>query len=180
MGVCASCLGLARRDPNDSAETSRLLDDDIYHARYGYSYGALNHANQLHEHQPDPEHLKREREALDAICQRTSDSVVDIWSIQPQPPLQPRATLQPPGDDRDRDRAQPAPVPVTTTAPAPSDRPTSAATQQPVQRGGTGTVPRHWGEVVINPRRTGKAARPGLNLDEAKNGGNVFGVLNVA
>lgn len=42
-----------------------------------------------------------------------------------------------------------------------------------------GTVPKHWGEVVINPRKA-KKSRPGLNVDEDNNGANVFGVLNVA
>lgn len=50
-------------------ESSRLLDDDPYQA--GYGYGALNHAQQAN--QPDPEYVRREREALDAICQRTSE-----------------------------------------------------------------------------------------------------------
>jgi hypothetical protein len=36
---------------------------------------------------------------------------------------------------------------------------------------------KHWGEVVINPRK-GKKARPGLNTDET-NGRDVFGVLKV-
>ena len=50
-------------------ESSRLLDDDPYQA--GYGYGALNQAQQAN--QPDPEYVRREREALDAICQRTSE-----------------------------------------------------------------------------------------------------------
>lgn len=87
MGICASCLGLTRRDSHDvtpslptvqqhltiiqQSESSRLLDDDIYQT--GYGYGALNQPNQLN--QPDQENLKRERDALDAICQRTSEYV---------------------------------------------------------------------------------------------------------
>lgn len=50
-------------------ESSRLLEEDPYQA--GYGYGALNHAQQAN--QPDPEYVRREREALDAICQRTSE-----------------------------------------------------------------------------------------------------------
>lgn len=50
-------------------ESSRLLDDDPYQASYGY--GSLNQAQQAN--QPDPEYVRREREALDAICQRTSE-----------------------------------------------------------------------------------------------------------
>ncbi|KAI5298509.1 hypothetical protein KEM55_003308 [Ascosphaera atra] len=34
---------------------------------------------------PELEVSRREREVLDAICQRTSDSVVDIWAVNPQP-----------------------------------------------------------------------------------------------
>lgn len=49
-------------------ESSRLLDDDPYQA--GYNYGSL-HTQQAN--QPDPEYVRREREALDAICQRTSE-----------------------------------------------------------------------------------------------------------
>jgi len=52
-------------------ESSRLLDDDPYQA--GYGYGAFNQAQQAN--QPDPEYVRREREALDAICQRTSEWV---------------------------------------------------------------------------------------------------------
>lgn len=57
---------------NDSLfkpESSRLLEEDPYQA--GYGYGALNQAQQAN--QPDPEYVRREREALDAICQRTSE-----------------------------------------------------------------------------------------------------------
>lgn len=50
-------------------ESSRLLDEDPY--QNGYGYGALNQAQQ--PNQPDPEYVRREREALDAICQRASE-----------------------------------------------------------------------------------------------------------
>lgn len=50
-------------------ESSRLLDEDPYHA--GYGYGAFNTTQ--HANQPDPESVRREREALEAICQRTSE-----------------------------------------------------------------------------------------------------------
>lgn len=50
-------------------ESSRLLEEDPYQA--GYGYGALNHAQQAS--QPDPEYVRREREALESICQRTSE-----------------------------------------------------------------------------------------------------------
>ncbi|EAW06630.1 LAMTOR1/MEH1 family protein [Aspergillus clavatus NRRL 1] len=162
MGVCSSCLGLSRRDSHDS-ESSRLLDDDIYQS--GYGYGALNHANQLTN--PDPENIKREREALEAICQRTSDSVIDIWSLQPQPHLQPRATLH--GSVASKAGSS-SDVPVKVITADPSESPKSS-------KSGDGAVPKHWGEVVINPNK-GKKARPGLNTDEG-NGRDVFGVLKV-
>ncbi|GIJ89583.1 hypothetical protein Asppvi_008526 [Aspergillus pseudoviridinutans] len=165
MGACASCLGLNRRESHD-AESSRLLDDDIYQS--GYGYGALNHANQINN--PDPENIKREREALEAICQRTSESVIDIWSLQPQPHLQPRATLH--GSVTSKASSS-SDVPVKIITGDLSKSPTSS-------KSGTATdgiAHKHWGEVVINPRK-GKKARPGLNTDET-NGRDVFGVLKV-
>ncbi|KAK2761620.1 hypothetical protein FQN54_001448 [Arachnomyces sp. PD_36] len=80
MGVCSSCLGLNRRASHDQAQTTRLLDDELYHS--GYGYGAVAQSSQAG--QQDTEDIKREREALESICQRASDSVVDIWSLQPQ------------------------------------------------------------------------------------------------
>ncbi|KNG85481.1 hypothetical protein ANOM_005151 [Aspergillus nomiae NRRL 13137] len=168
MGVCASCLGVGRRrDSQDSSESSqRLLDDDIYQP--GYGYGALNNSTQGNH--PDTGYLKREREALEAICQRTSDSVIDIWSLQPQPHLQPRATLHgpvSPASSRAGTRDD-VPVRVTTTPPA-SEAGSSA------QKPGSpkpGAVPKHWGEVVINPRK-GKSQQPDDNARD------VFGVLKV-
>ncbi|OJJ86180.1 LAMTOR1/MEH1 family protein [Aspergillus glaucus CBS 516.65] len=160
MGICASCLGQGRRDHNDY-ESTRLLDDDIYQS--GYGYGALNHANQTNH--PDPESIKREREALEAICQRTSESVIDIWSLQPQPHLQPRATL-PRSNSGSREGTADDP-PVVVTAP-------STASSNTASDNGTGTVPKHWGEVVINPRKD-RGAKAG-----GKNGRDVFGVLQVS
>ncbi|KAF5012090.1 hypothetical protein F66182_15291, partial [Fusarium sp. NRRL 66182] len=87
MGACQSCLGLRRREDHES-EHARLIDDELYPGSYGY--GSINNAN---AQQHDPEDLKREREALEAICQRASDTVIDIWSLQSQPNFQPRATL---------------------------------------------------------------------------------------
>ncbi|KAJ9215551.1 hypothetical protein DTO166G4_2921 [Paecilomyces variotii] len=165
MGVCASCLGLGRRESHDS-EAARLLDDELYQP--GYGYGALNQAHHLY--QPDPEDLKREREALEAICQRTSDAVVDIWALQPQPHLQPRAALP------------------STSSRAASGETGSVRSTGGSSRPGTGDdaavipaqkkvapVPKHWGEVVI-PTRKGKKSR---GFETAGNGGDVFGVLKV-
>ncbi|KAK2732464.1 hypothetical protein FQN57_002630 [Myotisia sp. PD_48] len=75
MGACSSCL--SGRDSHDS-ESSRLLDEDLYQS--GFNYGSLQPTQPPG---PELETLKREREALEAICQRASDSVVDIWALQP-------------------------------------------------------------------------------------------------
>ncbi|KAJ5478853.1 hypothetical protein N7530_004362 [Penicillium desertorum] len=146
-------------------ESSRLLEEDPYQA--GYGYGALNHAHQAS--QPDSEYVRREREALESICQRTSDSVIDIWSIQPQPHLRPQATLHTPTSaspvpSQRTDTATPA---VSTHRTSPPSRPTSGA---------SGAVPKHWGEVVVNPNK--KRSRTDIKTD-AKAGHDVFGVLNV-
>jgi hypothetical protein len=78
----AHYLGLLRTKPDTCSrlqlanihcpfqpESSRLLEEDPYQS--GYGYGALNHAQQAS--QPDPEYVRREREALESICQRTSE-----------------------------------------------------------------------------------------------------------
>lgn len=164
MGVCASCLG-GNRHESPEPESSRLLEDDPYQA--GYGYGALNQAQQAN--QPDPEYVRREREALDAICQRTSDSVIDIWSLQPQPHLQPQATLNGPTSAS----ASPNPeegsqLTVSADNISQRSRPTSG-----------GTVPKHCGEVVVNPSK--KRSRQDLNTtkDSAGDVRDVFGVLKV-
>ncbi|KAJ5826131.1 hypothetical protein N7474_003269 [Penicillium riverlandense] len=148
-------------------ESSRLLEEDPYQA--GYGYGAFNTAQ--HANQPDPESVRREREALEAICQRTSDSVIDIWSLQPQPHLQPRATLHGPTSTS----ASPTPDDDNATLTVSADR--TSQTSRPTSGTG-GAVPKHWGEVVVNP--TKKRSRPDMKIDG--NGGakrDVFGVLQV-
>lgn len=52
-------------------ETSRLLYDDPYRAQYG------SHIQNIQRpiYQPDPESVKREREALDGICHAMSEYV---------------------------------------------------------------------------------------------------------
>ncbi|KAL1970048.1 hypothetical protein VTN77DRAFT_6453 [Rasamsonia byssochlamydoides] len=172
MGVCLSCLGLGRRESHDS-ESARLLDDDLYPG--GYGYGSVNHA---HQHQADPEDLKREREALEAICQRASDSVIDIWALQPQPHLQPRAALRSNGSivsTRVPSGNETPAIHITEHADDVSEtqqqqhepKRTTAATQKKKPA----TVPKHWGEVVITPRK-------GKKLDQ-DNGNDFFGVLKV-
>jgi len=98
MGVCTSCLGLHGRsnrevrtshrrkrketsqkkrltvlakNPSQSSETSRLLFDDPYQSHYG----GVDHngGGRATGSQPDPQVLKREREALEAICLKTSE-----------------------------------------------------------------------------------------------------------
>ncbi|KAJ5090140.1 hypothetical protein N7532_008824 [Penicillium argentinense] len=160
MGVCASCLGGARND-SPEPESSRLLDDDPYQA--GYGYGALNYTQQAN--QPDPEYVRREREALDAICQRTSDSVIDIWSLQPQSHLQPQATLHAPAS------ASPSPNPNESHLTVTSDH--ASQSSRPASRG---TVPKHWGEVVVNPKRSRSDIKTDANVKADR---DVFGVLKV-
>ncbi|GAB1195182.1 hypothetical protein APSETT444_004436 [Aspergillus pseudonomiae] len=154
-------------DTERSSESSqRLLDDDIYQP--GYGYGALNNSTQGNH--PDTGYLKREREALEAICQRTSDSVIDIWSLQPQPHLQPRATLHGPVSPASSRAGTKDDVPVRVTTTPPASEAGSSA-----QKPGSpkpGAVPKHWGEVVINPRK-GKSQQPDDNARD------VFGVLKV-
>ncbi|KAF9890190.1 hypothetical protein FE257_006102 [Aspergillus nanangensis] len=193
MGICASCLGVNRRDspevsdipqPSFGAsvagklsangrsclqpESSRLLEEDNYPA--GYSYGSLNNTNEANP--PDTEYVKREREALEAICQRASESVIDIWSIQPQPHLQPRATLRGPvSPSSSRPGTDDGAHVVIASA---SDDVDSTHQSNAAK---DGAVPKHWGEVVINPRK-GKKPQQKLNTTE-ENGRDFFGVLKV-
>lgn len=93
--------------------------------------------------------------------------MIDIWSLQPQPHLQPQATLHTPIS------ASASPVPddgqthltVTSDHASQTSRPSSG-----------GTVPKHWGEVVVNPGK--KRSRPDMKLDENA-ARDVFGVLKV-
>jgi len=168
MGNCLSCLGLGRRDGYDP-DSSRLLDDDLYQS--GYGYGSLNHSSHLH--QPDPEDLKREREALEAICQRASDSVVDIWAVQPQPQLQPRAAL-PPVASASQPRATSSEITETTIA----DHPVATVNYRELTRHKQKTlsvVPKHWGEVIISTRKGKKS----LAADCDAGNNDFFAVLKV-
>ncbi|KAF6239929.1 hypothetical protein HO173_001537 [Letharia columbiana] len=82
MGACSSCLGFGRRDRGvENPETSRLLYDDPYRSQYGAT-GQSQH--RVHYHQPDPESLRRETEALEGICHDMSDDVVDVFTLTPQ------------------------------------------------------------------------------------------------
>lgn len=183
MGACQSCLGLGRREESE-AEHARLIEDDLYPG--GYGYGSINHPNQQ---QSDPEDLKREREALEAICQRASDNVIDIWALQSQPHLQPRATL------RSTDSPSSSRVPsneiqtstsgngITTTTKTTTEHheegsdavrdEVSSSSSTITGKKHLAPVPNNWGEVVISPRR--KKNKAALN----ENGGDIFGVLKV-
>ncbi|KAI5288427.1 hypothetical protein KEM54_005216, partial [Ascosphaera aggregata] len=168
------------------SETSRLLDDDPYQSTC--TYGATG-TSQVEG--PDAEVLRREREALDAICQRTSDSVIDIWALHPQ-------TYQ-------LARSPEVSEAPTMCAPHPYDesRPQSERSfaSKDVsfgggELGGMRYIPlrhdsscsiskasaKHWAEVVTTNRK-GKTTR--LGLDAIINGpceqeeNDVFGVLEV-
>ncbi|KUL88947.1 hypothetical protein ZTR_03408 [Talaromyces verruculosus] len=197
MGACQSCLGLRRREDHES-EHARLIDDDLYPG--GYGYGSINNANQQ---QHDPEDLKREREALEAICQRASDTVIDIWALQSQPNFQPRATLpstdspgssrvpsneiRPPpilaggndvANDNEEIRQESAAATGTTTTISSSSRPSSSSNIVGGQKS-LAPIPNNWGEVVISPRRKkGNKNNKGGVVNSAADG-DIFGVLRV-
>ncbi|KAL9610083.1 MAG: hypothetical protein Q9167_005191 [Letrouitia subvulpina] len=72
MGICSSCLGLGRRQPSlEDPETTRLLSGDPYRFRYGSSIQPPPRP----AFQPDPEHVRRENEALESIAHRMSELV---------------------------------------------------------------------------------------------------------
>lgn len=93
-------------------------------------------------------------------CTYSHSSVIDIWSLQPQPHLQAQAAL-PASPTPSREIAN---LTVSTT-----DQDTSRPTS-----GNTG--PKHWGEVVINTNK--KRSRPDLK-DDGNATRDVFGVLKV-
>ena len=117
MGICSSCLGRLASQPevtllgdrsmtimliilpcSQDPETSRLLYDDPYRSQYG------SHVQNVQRpvYQPDPESVKRERDALESVCHAMSESVdptqasstdanvgrisnlIDVFTIQPQ------------------------------------------------------------------------------------------------
>ncbi|KAE8556163.1 hypothetical protein TMatcc_003493 [Talaromyces marneffei ATCC 18224] len=185
MGACQSCLGIRRREDHES-EHARLIDDDLYPG--GYGYGSINNANQQ---QHDPEDLKREREALEAICQRASDTVIDIWALQSQPNFQPRATLpsnDSPGSSRvpsneirtpilnggDGDAHNDNQIRQEAAAGTVSSRPSSSSN---IGQKNLAPVPNNWGEVVISPRR--KKGNKKAGVVNGAEGGDIFGVLRV-
>lgn len=90
-------------------------------------------------------------------------SVIDIWSLQPQPHLQPQATLHTSAS------ASPSPNPDESHLTVTSDH--GSHTSRPTS---DGTVPKHWGEVVVNPKRSRSDIRAETNGTR-----DVFGVLKV-
>ncbi|PGH11146.1 hypothetical protein AJ80_07248 [Polytolypa hystricis UAMH7299] len=194
MGNCSSCLGRGGRDHHES-ESSRLLDDDPYQS--GYGYGTVGHG----QHQgPDPEDLKREREALDSICQRASDSVIDIFSVQPQHyvPAIPATQNNTASPSRDASTASvgdrtPTESPRSqkgqesqdalrrSASPIPAEFANVKCVPLQISRRGQNlsAVPKHWGEVVMTTRG-GKKTRPALEMGQTdSNGDDLFGVLRV-
>ncbi|MCJ1461602.1 hypothetical protein MMC07_000199 [Pseudocyphellaria aurata] len=78
MGACLSCLGLGPPQADaENPETSRLLYDEPYRPNYGSN---IQNTQRL-AYQPDPESLRREREALEGICHSMSDEVVDVFTV---------------------------------------------------------------------------------------------------
>ncbi|KAL8681781.1 MAG: hypothetical protein Q9186_002096 [Xanthomendoza sp. 1 TL-2023] len=59
-------------------ETSRLLSDDPFR-----NYGSRTQLPRRPD-EPDPEHVRREREALESIAHGMSEEVVDIFTILPE------------------------------------------------------------------------------------------------
>lgn len=93
-------------------------------------------------------------------CTASRSSVIDIWSLQPQPHLQAQAALP----------ASPTPSRENAIL-------TVSTTDQDISRPTSGnTAPKHWAEVVINTNK--KRSRPDLK-DDGNAARDVFGVLKV-
>ncbi|KAF1952983.1 hypothetical protein CC80DRAFT_596135 [Byssothecium circinans] len=75
MGICSSCLGLGRR-PSDAenSDSSHLLGDPYQQQQYGSMNGPGSH----NAPQPDPEEIRRQRDALERICAQTSDKLIHV------------------------------------------------------------------------------------------------------
>ncbi|KAF9698023.1 hypothetical protein EKO04_004462 [Ascochyta lentis] len=89
MGICSSCLG--GRSDDDPSDASQLLGDS-----YQPQYGTLD-ARPQHAPQPDPEEIRREREALEHICADTSSQLITVV----QPTAQPDADQPPVSETTD-------------------------------------------------------------------------------
>ncbi|KAF2638652.1 hypothetical protein P280DRAFT_404860 [Massarina eburnea CBS 473.64] len=76
MGICSSCLG---RRPSDAeqSDSSHLLGDPYQQQQYGSMNGPGSHI----VHQPDPEEIRRQRDALERICAQTSDKLIHVSHV---------------------------------------------------------------------------------------------------
>ncbi|KAF1998570.1 hypothetical protein P154DRAFT_438958 [Amniculicola lignicola CBS 123094] len=72
MGICASCLGLGRRTSDSESDSSHLLGDSFPH------YGSISNSGPQGGPPPDPEELRRMRDALERICAQTNDKMIDV------------------------------------------------------------------------------------------------------
>ncbi|PVI05647.1 hypothetical protein DM02DRAFT_516567 [Periconia macrospinosa] len=73
MGICSSCLGLRRASDTETADSSHLLADP-----YQPQYGSINGPSSHNAPQPDPEEIRRQRDALERICAQTSDKLIHV------------------------------------------------------------------------------------------------------
>jgi len=74
MGICASCLGIQRRESNSDPSDSQELLGDPYQPN---QYGTLN-PDHRNSPQLDPEEIRRQRDALERLCAQTSDKLIDV------------------------------------------------------------------------------------------------------
>ncbi|KAF2452838.1 hypothetical protein BDY21DRAFT_358138 [Lineolata rhizophorae] len=74
LSLFSSCLGLGRKpSDSDASDTTHLLGDP-YQQQYGTTGGPAG----PHINQPDPEEIKRQRDALERICAQTTDKLIDV------------------------------------------------------------------------------------------------------
>ena len=91
-------------------------------------------------------------------------SVIDIWSLQPQPHLQPQATLRGHPPTAVSSTQEDGPL-QSTDQTSRTSRPTSSE-----------MVSKRWGEVVVNPNK--KRSRQNMK-ERRESTRDVFGVLKV-
>lgn len=73
MGICSSCLGGRRPSDAERSDSSHLLGDP-----YQPHYGTLNATGSHNSPRPDPEEIRRQRDALERICAQTNDKLIDV------------------------------------------------------------------------------------------------------
>jgi len=74
MGICASCLGISRRESTSDPSDSQNLLQDPYQPN---QYGTLN-PDHRNSPQVDPEEIRKQRDALERLCALTSDKLIDV------------------------------------------------------------------------------------------------------